>query len=236
MDELSDKQKESYQKSLVQDYNTKRGKSKKSSKKNKAKTKIEAKEAPYKDLTIPDVDYSWEKVEKISDSYYIFWIDFVPAKRMTIGDTRKPSKEATRYFEYCNRLRSIVLDSDFDAKVLTKNYYHLIFNFPLSKSWSKKKKLSLEDEPYNKHPDKDNIEKGFLDALLPSYPKNLGTKAKRDIASYMNIKDLVDIDDKKVSMGSVVKSYSELGQDKKYIELFIEDDFDYRALRVKHGT
>ena len=42
----------------------------------------------------------------------------------------------------------------------------LTFIIPMSKSWSKKKKLEMNGKPHQQSPDIDNLEKGIFDAML----------------------------------------------------------------------
>lgn len=44
--------------------------------------------------------------------------------------------------------------------------YLLVFVIPMPPSWSKKKKNEHQYQPHFAKPDKDNLEKGYLDALL----------------------------------------------------------------------
>jgi Holliday junction resolvase RusA-like endonuclease len=44
--------------------------------------------------------------------------------------------------------------------------YHLIFTLPMPASWSRKKRSAMLNQPHRSRPDKDNLEKGFLDALF----------------------------------------------------------------------
>lgn len=43
--------------------------------------------------------------------------------------------------------------------------YHITFRLPMPSSWSKKKRAAMDGKPHQKKPDKDNLEKAFLDAL-----------------------------------------------------------------------
>ena len=43
---------------------------------------------------------------------------------------------------------------------------HITFVLPMPKSWSKKKRESMEWQPHQQKPDKDNLEKGLLDAVF----------------------------------------------------------------------
>lgn len=43
---------------------------------------------------------------------------------------------------------------------------HIVFVLPMPKSWSKAKKAAHRGQPHLAKPDKDNLEKGLLDALM----------------------------------------------------------------------
>ena len=44
--------------------------------------------------------------------------------------------------------------------------YHITFYIPMPESWSKKKKIRMNEKPHQQTPDKDNLEKAFLDTIL----------------------------------------------------------------------
>ena len=84
----------------------------------------------------------------------------VPAPRMSRRDRFDPRPAVIKYRDY-----GIELRSQFTAEELPSNYL-LVFYLPMAKSWSKKKKRSHYLQPHTQTPDKDNLEKGFLDALF----------------------------------------------------------------------
>ena len=43
---------------------------------------------------------------------------------------------------------------------------HITFILPMPESWSKKKKDRMRFKPHQQKPDKDNLEKGLLDAIF----------------------------------------------------------------------
>lgn len=45
--------------------------------------------------------------------------------------------------------------------------YHVVFVLPMPASWSAKKRREMNLQPHIVKPDKDNLEKAFLDALFP---------------------------------------------------------------------
>lgn len=70
------------------------------------------------------------------------------------------TKAAARYFAYKDELRAIV---PIDWKL--PDNYHLVFYLTPPASWSQKKRKRMIGEPHRQKPDKDNLEKAFLDAL-----------------------------------------------------------------------
>jgi Holliday junction resolvase RusA-like endonuclease len=49
--------------------------------------------------------------------------------------------------------------------IMPDSGYHLKFYIPMPKSWSKKKQSAMMGKPHQGKPDKDNLEKAFLDAV-----------------------------------------------------------------------
>lgn len=80
--------------------------------------------------------------------------------RMTRKDQWKKRPCVTQYWEYKDKLREL-----FEARELPIPYL-LIFVIPMPTSWSKRKRDSLRGTRCESTPDKDNLEKGFLDALF----------------------------------------------------------------------
>lgn len=73
-------------------------------------------------------------------------------------------KVAVRYRIYKRDLRKLAAQARF---TMPESNYHMIFYIPVSKSWSKKKKLEMIGKPHQYKPDKDNLEKAVLDILCP---------------------------------------------------------------------
>jgi Holliday junction resolvase RusA-like endonuclease len=65
-----------------------------------------------------------------------------------------------RFRAYKDHLRGVLKAEDIPDS------YHLVFTMPMPASWSRKKRLKMLNQPHRSKPDKDNLEKGFLDALL----------------------------------------------------------------------
>jgi len=86
----------------------------------------------------------------------------VPKPRMTRSDAWRKRRCVVRYWEFKDELL-IKLGRDF---VMPECDYHIIFYLPMPKSWSRKKRLEMDGKPHQQKPDKDNLEKAFLDCVL----------------------------------------------------------------------
>lgn len=86
----------------------------------------------------------------------------VPKPRMTRADAWKKRPAVERYWAYKDQLVIEALGQDF---TVPEANYHLTFHLPMPKSWSKKRRAEMVGRPHQQKPDKDNLEKGFLDAL-----------------------------------------------------------------------
>ena len=86
-------------------------------------------------------------------------IDPVPKPRMTQSDKWKKRPCVQRYWDFKDDLL-LKLGRDF---VMPECNYHLIFYIKMPKSWSDKKKKEMYLKPHQQKPDKDNLEKSFLD-------------------------------------------------------------------------
>jgi len=84
------------------------------------------------------------------------------AVRQVQKDKWKPSEKVKRYRAYRDELR-LKIPQNF---AMPSEGYHLTFYLPIPASWSKKKRAAMEGQPHQSKPDKDNLEKAFLDAIL----------------------------------------------------------------------
>lgn len=91
-----------------------------------------------------------------------FPVDPMGKPRMTQSDKWKKRKVTDRYWELKAQMRQIAEGYNF---TLPESNYHMIFHIPMPDSWPKKKKLEMDGQPHKQKPDKDNLEKGVLDAL-----------------------------------------------------------------------
>lgn len=81
--------------------------------------------------------------------------------RMTQADKWKKRPAVVRYREYADRLRLLCTGINPDAIGLSWTAY-----FEMPKSWSKKKKAAMKGKLHRQKPDRDNVDKGILDALF----------------------------------------------------------------------
>ena len=84
----------------------------------------------------------------------------VSKPRQTLADKWRKRPCVLRYRAYADELRARLGGWNVPA-----SSWHLRFYMPMPKSWSKKKKAAMNEQPHQQKPDKDNLEKAFLDAL-----------------------------------------------------------------------
>ena len=88
-----------------------------------------------------------------------FPITPVAKPRMTQRDKWAKRPAVQKYWEYKDKVREYKI-------TLPDNGYHIIFTLPMPMSWSDKKKSKMNGKPHQVRPDKDNLEKGLLDAIF----------------------------------------------------------------------
>lgn len=88
-------------------------------------------------------------------------IDIKPmgAVRSTQKGYWKPN--VLRYSQWKKDLRNLLPNYELPEKV------YLVFYLEMPKSWSEKKRVSLDDKPHQQTPDIDNLAKAVMDALAP---------------------------------------------------------------------
>lgn len=82
--------------------------------------------------------------------------------RMTRADAWKKRSCVLRYWAYKDELNKWAKTLHF---TMPESHYHLVFYLPMPPSWSAKKRADMLGKPHQGKPDKDNLEKGFLDSL-----------------------------------------------------------------------
>lgn len=87
--------------------------------------------------------------------------------RMTQRDKWAKREVIQRYWAFKDELNIRVKQTEFDADKILQDYYHLKFYLPMPDSWSEKKKGLMNNQLHRSKPDKDNLEKAFLDCLCP---------------------------------------------------------------------
>jgi len=96
---------------------------------------------------------------------YTFTVIAMGKPRMTQRDKWMKRDVTNRYWLYKDELVRQARELEFDEQIVLSNYYHLVFYLPMPKSWSTKKKQEMNGLLHRDKPDKDNLEKAFLDCL-----------------------------------------------------------------------
>lgn len=88
----------------------------------------------------------------------VFDIEPTAAPRQSRRDKWKPSAAVLKYRAFRDEvgLRIPELPADF---------FHVIFLLPMPRSWSDRRKADFAGWPHKGTPDKDNLEKGLIDAV-----------------------------------------------------------------------
>ena len=89
----------------------------------------------------------------------VYQITPVAAPRQTRADRWKQRPAVMKYRAFRDecRIRGVTLPD---------SGYHITFVLPMPKSWSEKKRKAMDGAPHQQKPDRDNLEKGLLDALF----------------------------------------------------------------------
>lgn len=95
----------------------------------------------------------------------------VPKPRMTQADRWRKRPCVLRYFEFKDKCREL--------GITISNGDHIIFTLPMANSWSKKKKQEKNRQLHDQRPDKDNLEKALMDALLDEDCKIADTRVTK---------------------------------------------------------
>lgn len=91
-----------------------------------------------------------------------FLVDPMGKPRMTQSDKWRKRLVTDRYWRYKAQIKKQADAVEF--KIPSCNV-HIIFNVPMPKTWSKKKKIKMNGNPHQQKPDRDNMDKGLSDAL-----------------------------------------------------------------------
>lgn len=119
-------------------------------------------EAPWQKQTMankhrPDVIVDGDRI--------IYPITGMGKPRATQRDKWNPSKAVQKYRLFADTVRLYNID-------IPDSGYHAIFVLPMPKSWSKKKRAAMDNQPHQQKPDKDNLEKALLDAARKGHEKD----------------------------------------------------------------
>lgn len=88
----------------------------------------------------------------------IYKITPVSKPRMTQRDKWSERPCVVKYWAYKDKCKSLSVK-------LSEESIHIHFILPMPRSWSKKKKDLMFGKQHKQRPDKDNLEKGLLDAI-----------------------------------------------------------------------
>lgn len=91
----------------------------------------------------------------------IYQIAPVSKPRMTQSDRWKKRACVVRYWAFKDKVRELGISVPICGS-------HIIFTLEMPKSWSAKKKAAMNGKGHRTTPDKDNLEKGLLDAIYDS--------------------------------------------------------------------
>lgn len=98
----------------------------------------------------------------IIDVLHTFYIQPVPAPRMTRSDKWKKRKCVTEYFAFRNLFMVQARKQGFKQ---LPEILNVCFILPMPESWSQKKKNANLFMPHRQRPDRDNLLKGIMDAF-----------------------------------------------------------------------
>ncbi len=82
-----------------------------------------------------------------------------PKPRMTQRDRWKKRPAVLRYYAFKHQCKSAGIK-------LQQSGINVVFEIPMPKSWSKKKKAEMVGKPHQQKPDLDNLIKALFDACL----------------------------------------------------------------------
>lgn len=94
----------------------------------------------------------------MSDRIQVFDINPVAYVRQTQSDRWKKRPSVLRYRAFRDEVAHKI-------KELPMDFFHVVFILPVPASWSQKRKLATIGRPHLGRPDKDNLEKGLIDAV-----------------------------------------------------------------------
>lgn len=105
------------------------------------------------------------KTNEYGRKVYTFPILAMGKPRMTQRDKWYKREVTDRYWIYKRDLNTLANILKFNPQEVLSNYYHVIFYLPMPQSWSKKLQSQMAYTLHRSKPDKDNLEKAFLDCL-----------------------------------------------------------------------
>jgi len=88
-----------------------------------------------------------------------YFIDPVSKPRMTQRDKWAKRNCVEKYYRFKDEVQRLGIN-------IEDNGSWIIFVIPMSKSWSKKKKMSMDGKPHRQKPDVDNLMKALFDSIF----------------------------------------------------------------------
>lgn len=95
----------------------------------------------------------------MSDQIQVFPINPVAYVRQTQADKWKKRPAVLKYRAFRDEVQLRI-------KELPTDFFHMVFLIPCPRSWSQVRKDKMIGRPHLGTPDKDNLEKGLLDAVF----------------------------------------------------------------------
>lgn len=99
----------------------------------------------------------------MAHQFFIYYGEPMGKPRMTRQDVWKKRKCVVQFRAYADKLRHACNGVDQKASSVSWNAF-----FNITASWPDKKKRAMAGQPHRQKPDRDNIDKGILDALFKS--------------------------------------------------------------------
>lgn len=95
--------------------------------------------------------------------------------RMTQRDRWAKRKCVVDYFAFADRLRAVATEQEFSLG----ESFNVLFELPMPKSWSERKRNAMRGRPHQQKPDLSNLLKAIEDALMQNDERIHTVRAKK---------------------------------------------------------
>lgn len=109
-----------------------------------------------------------------------YYINPLSKPRMVSSDRWKKRPIVQKYWAYKDLIRLHKVEIPVPCRI--------IFNIPMPRTWSEKKRLEMNDRPHQQKPDIDNLIKGLFDAIHEEDCHIWGVHAEKRWAKVGSIK------------------------------------------------